>query len=69
MVHGRYFGRIFGFSAFSGLGPDFGLQIGGIIHNTQVELLNARATVLEPNRGQIFNIYNPPRGWIFCRFL
>ena len=51
--HGQYFWRIFGFSEFLGLSPDFCLPIGGIIRNTQVRLLNAWVTALELNRGHI----------------
>ena len=49
----RIFGRIFDFSNFSSLILDFGVSIRGIIHNTQVVLLNARVPVPDPNRGQI----------------
>ena len=42
---GQVFVRIVGFSVFSGLSPDFGLPIRGIVHNTHFVLLNAWVTV------------------------
>ena len=49
----RIFGRIFGFSDFSGLGLDIGLPIRGFIQGTHVMLLNAGVRVLEPTHGPI----------------
>ena len=45
------FGRFFNFFEFSGLGADFGLLSGVIIHNAHLVLLNAWVTVPELTRG------------------
>ena len=52
--HGvRIFGRIFGFSIFPSVSPDFGLPISGIIGNTPAMLPPALVRVVEPIRGPI----------------
>ena len=45
---GRMFGRIFGFSNFSGVRPEFGPLRPGIVLETRAVLLNTRLRVQEP---------------------